>query len=234
MATKTINWNDGSGGKVYLTYASATGDQTVAVSSDANTGAARAMTVYFTTGNIARQLIVEQEAALVPIQATLEVNPSGYIESGSGSAYYNLSNPSNAYTDETSTTYAQIGLVRGSESAVTRMYFTFDTSSIPAGATIDSISCKAKVYISNRTSSNVAVHTCQMYSGTTAKGTASNVTGSAASVYTMSMGTWSRSEVNDVRICLYAERGTANLNTSYYFRFYGATLTITYTYMGTQ
>lgn len=38
MATTTIPWNDGSGDNIYLTYPSASGSQTVVVTSDANTG----------------------------------------------------------------------------------------------------------------------------------------------------------------------------------------------------
>lgn len=67
MATTTIPWNDGSGDYITLTYDSASGNQTVAVTSDANTGAARATTVYFSTGNISRQLVVEQEAGVSPV-----------------------------------------------------------------------------------------------------------------------------------------------------------------------
>lgn len=232
--TTQISWGDGSGDKIYLSRNASSGDQTVLVSSDANAGAARSKVVNFTAGNITRQLTVNQDAAPVPIQDTLEVNPSGYISRNDDGAWYSLSNPSNAYNPETNATYAQIRLTRGTEGAVTYIYFTFDTSSIPAGATINAISCKAKIYISNRTSSIVAVRQVQMFSGTTAKGTASTITGSAASVYDIDMGTWSRSDVNDVRLRLYAERGTTNLNSDYSFRMYGATLSITYTYMGAQ
>jgi len=38
MATTTIPWGDGSGDNIYLTYSSASGNQTVEVTSDANTG----------------------------------------------------------------------------------------------------------------------------------------------------------------------------------------------------
>ena len=48
MATTTIPWGDGSGDNIYLTYSSASGDQTVEVSSDANTGNARTKVVTFT------------------------------------------------------------------------------------------------------------------------------------------------------------------------------------------
>ena len=38
MATVEISWGDGSGDKIYLTSAALEGNQTVSVSSDANTG----------------------------------------------------------------------------------------------------------------------------------------------------------------------------------------------------
>lgn len=64
MATTTIPWGDGSGDNIYLTYSSASGDQTVEVSSDANTGSARSKIVSFASGvgSIVRQLTVSQEA----------------------------------------------------------------------------------------------------------------------------------------------------------------------------
>ena len=67
MATTTIPWSDGSGDNIYLTYSSASGDQTVTVSSDANTGSARTQTVTFTSGvgNITQQLTVNQAAGVI-------------------------------------------------------------------------------------------------------------------------------------------------------------------------
>lgn len=75
MATTTIPWGDGSGDNIYLTYPSASGDQTVQVASDANTGSARSKIVTFSTGNISRQLTVNQEAGQV-----LPYLPADYIE----------------------------------------------------------------------------------------------------------------------------------------------------------
>lgn len=64
MAVTTIPWGDGSGDNIYLTYPSASGDQTVTVTSDANTGSARSKVVTFTSGvgNITQQLTVNQAA----------------------------------------------------------------------------------------------------------------------------------------------------------------------------
>lgn len=69
MATTTIPWGDGSGDNIYLTYPSASGDQTVEVSSDANTGSARTKTVTFSaTGVTPVTLTVNQDAgAITPI-----------------------------------------------------------------------------------------------------------------------------------------------------------------------
>lgn len=68
MATTTIPWGDGSGDNIYLTCPSASGDQTVEVSSDANTGSARTKVVTFTSGvgGIVRTLTVSQDAGQIP------------------------------------------------------------------------------------------------------------------------------------------------------------------------
>lgn len=155
----------------------------------------------------------------------VRLTPSSY--DSTDKAYYSISNPSNAYDGFHSTTYTQIQLTRGTAGAVTYVYFKFDTSRIPANATIESVTCQVKIYISNSTSTNVAARRVQLFSGTTAKG--SSVTAQTTTLTkSLPVDTWTREEVNDVRIRLYAERGTANLNSSYYFRFYGATLTIAY------
>lgn len=162
--------------------------------------------------------LVFSSGPYIPTQYTLSVNPSSY--SGTASA------PSSAYDAETTTNYATTALTKGAN-AETYCYFKFNTSAIPAGATIDSVECKAKVYINNTTASYVAIRRVQMFSGTTAKGTAQNIPGTA-SVVTFSGETWSRSEVNDVRVRIYAKRGTSATNNNFSMRFYGATLTIKY------
>lgn len=68
MAVTTIPWGDGSGDNIYLTYPSASGDQTVTVTSDANAGASsrsKDITFSVTAGQttISRTLTVVQSAA---------------------------------------------------------------------------------------------------------------------------------------------------------------------------
>lgn len=223
----TVDWDDGSGDKIYISADAFGGNQNVLVSSDANAGSARTKNVSFQANGITRVLTVNQ--AGIPQQHTVQINPSAYIPKATDGAWYSLSDSANAYDDENSTTYAMIRLTRGSSGAITYIYFTFDTSIIPAGATIDSVTIRAKIFISNASSNNVAVRQCQMFAGTTAKGSAQNAT-TTSRVVTFSGQTWTRQELNDIRIRLYAERGTKNLNNDYVFRFYGATLEITYTY----
>lgn len=78
MATTTIPWGDGSGDNITLTYASASGNQTVTVSSDVNNGAERTKLVTFTAGSITQTLTVVQSGAS---------NLTSYIRNSGSGAY---------------------------------------------------------------------------------------------------------------------------------------------------
>lgn len=130
----------------------------------------------------------------------------------------------NAYTDETSTTYARYTV---SQSTTGSVYFTFDTSDLPASATITSVTAKARARVSNTT--RVSNTKCQLYTGTTAKGsnTTFATTSNPPTAITLTPGTWTRSELNDLRLFV---GGTGSSSTSSrYIYFYGASVTITYT-----
>lgn len=157
---------------------------------------------------------------------TLTVYPSSY--DSTDKSYYSISNVSNAYTEASGSGYCSIGLTRGS-GASTYVYFGFNTSSIPQNATITSISCIVRISISNQSASNIASKGAKMCSGTTEKTGAVSVT-TTTSNRTFTMGTWTRAELNDIRLKLYATRGTSNTSNGYVLRLYGCTLTIGYTY----
>lgn len=165
----------------------------------------------------------------VNIQDTIEAHPSGILDDH---AYASISNTTNAYNASSNTTYAQISLVTGS-SATTYVYFTFDFSDIPEGATINSVSCTAKAYINTTNSSRITSRQIQLYSGTTAKGSAYTISNST-SAFTMTPGSWTRAELQNARIRLYAKRGTSNTSSTYYLRFYGATFTVNYSLQGIE
>ena len=145
----------------------------------------------------------------------------------SGYSAYSVSGLDNALTDSSSTSYATINLTRNSN-AETIIFYNFSFN-IPSGATINSVTAKAKCYISTTNSSRIATRQIRLYSGSTAMGSAHTVSNST-SEFTMTAGTWTAEQLNNAKIRLYAKRGTSNTTTNYYFRFYGATLTVSYTY----
>ena len=164
----------------------------------------------------------------ISIQDTITAHPTGVA---SDHAYASISNQTNGYNESSNTTYATINLTTGS-GATTYIYFTFDFSDIPVGATIDSVSCTAKAYINTTNSSRITTRQMQLYTGTTAKGSASTISNSTTA-QTMTPGTWTRNELQNARIRLYGVRGTSNTTSTYYFRFYGATFTVNYSVNGT-
>lgn len=141
-------------------------------------------------------------------------------------SWYSQSNIANAYDGSDSTSYATINYKRGS-GAETWVYFEFNTSSIPSNATINSVTCSVKC-LTNGNATILPTRTVQMFTGTTAKGSASSMPTSAGT-RTFSGETWTVAELRDARVKVYAQRGTTQVNTNYYCRIYGATLTVDYT-----
>ena len=156
--------------------------------------------------------------------ATVKLVASGYtgLTGMSVSGSYPMTR---AYEDSSDTSdYARCSI---STSTTGYVYLTYDTSAIPANAQIQSVTAKARLRISN--ASRVTNRVCQLYSGTTAKGT--NVdfssTSSGGSVVSPSAGTWTRSELNNLRMRI---GGTgSSSNQSKYIYIYGTDIEITYT-----
>ena len=75
--SQEIAWGDGSGDKIYITAGASEGNQTVQVSSDPNTGAARTKTITFAASGVSPvTLTVNQEAG------TSGGDLSDYVQSG--------------------------------------------------------------------------------------------------------------------------------------------------------
>lgn len=155
--------------------------------------------------------------------STLIVNPSGYDER---SSWRNVSNLENAYNNTENTTYANFGLQTGS--TLTYIYLTFDLSSIPANAVINSVSCDVKANITNQNTARIAEKQVQLFSGTEAKGTATTIP-TSASIVSLDTGTWTREELDNLTLRFYAKRGYTGTSNNYYIYVYGADLTIEYT-----
>ena len=133
--------------------------------------------------------------------------------------YYDMKNATNPVgKGSANTTYAEFKN-RPYQSGI--VYWPFDTSIIPAEATIDSVACMAKGSCNSSTKGSM-----QLYSGTVAKGSATSTKTSAA-VYNLSCGTWTRAELDNIR--LLTKITNTNSGKSIFY-FYGADLTVAYTY----
>ena len=153
---------------------------------------------------------------------TITVYPSGYVNSASAS----FSNIENGYTSVDSTTYGQINLTTGS-GATTYFYYTFDLSEIPSYATITSVECTVKAMISTTSTSYIATSGVRLCTNDTGKGEWADLS-TTASTISIVTGEWTRAELDECMVWLYAQRGSSGTSTTRYIRFYGATLTVTY------
>lgn len=169
---------------------------------------------------------------IIDIDDTLTTHPSSFDDDASSYASISSSYPvSNAYDGSDSTNYAQFSITTGSQ-AYTYIVYHFDLSSIPSGATINSVTCSAKAYINTTNSSRITQRVIQLYSGSTAKGSTSTISNST-SAFNMTPGTWTLAELQNANIRITVRRGTSNTTSTYNVRFYGATLNVSYSVSGT-
>lgn len=170
----------------------------------------------------------------VNISDTIEVYPSSLDTTNSDypGTYYSTNVLENAFTPASSSTRWAPYTNKGSNAATT-IYLNFDCSEIPSGATINSISCQVKC--GTQGTSYFGTRTVQMATGTTTKGSATTMSGSNSSpqTHTLTVGTWTASELHNAKLKFYVVRGTSNTSTDATFSIFGATLTVSYTFSGT-
>lgn len=142
---------------------------------------------------------------------------------------------SNAYgkSSDNTSSYAEWGLVTGG-SAKTYTCWSFDVSSIPSNATITNVTCSARCSNTNssplqggNTTVSMGVTNGSEYTSKVASDTPAF--GKEPTVVTVSDSTFTRAELDNFRLRIFAARGFINTNRSYHTKFYGATLTIDYT-----
>lgn len=142
------------------------------------------------------------------------------FNSGDNTSISNPMNPVGKGTDNNTCAYISAYLTTA------YAYWPFDVSIIPDNATIDSVECKAKVSLSHDSLCDGKI---QLFSGDIAKGEAASINPrfSNPSVYKLSIETWTRSELNSVRLKTSIKSTKANRRS---ILIYGADLTVTYTY----
>lgn len=162
------------------------------------------------------------------IPSSFDSTNSVYNTTAGDSGVYSTNYINNGLTDHNSTTRCALYAVQGS-GAISKMYYNFDCSSIPANATITSVSCQVKA--GTQGSSYYSSYVVYLCSGTTNKTSSVSVTGSNSSptTVTVSGGTWSRADLNNIKILFQVTRGSSNTTTDCTWSFFGATLTVNYT-----
>lgn len=144
---------------------------------------------------------------------TLEAYPSSFTSSNMNST----SNASKCIGVSAEDGNATGNMYSSGSSSTGVVEYSFDLSGIPSTATIASVSCVVKAHEENASRSTF---TLQLYSGSTAKGSATTVDGTSNASYTLACGSWTRSEIDS--LVLHTEYG-------YYGGLVaGATLTIVY------
>lgn len=165
-----------------------------------------------------------------PILITSAVTfiPSSYNTSlSNGITTVNSYPPSNGLNGSGNTTYAVLSGTSVNVSGYA--YYDFTITGIPENATINSVQCAAKARTSNGSRGRCAFQLCN---GTTPKGSDTTFTSTAATVYSLTTGTWTLSELSNIKLRITVVRTNSNYN--YSARFYGATLLINYSVNGTM
>lgn len=149
-------------------------------------------------------------------QAIISSYPVSYTTSGS----LRGTNYQNAIGKGADTAAASGNDYCSSRNSYAYVYYTFDFSSIPNGANIISVACQVKGHAENTSQSSERAR-CQLYVGTsTAKGSYSNFTSTSAQTLTLTTGTWTYEEVQDMTLCFTMGYYGGLVN--------GATVTVTY------
>lgn len=173
---------------------------------------------------------IDVTSQLVQIQPTgsEQFIPSGYTNLSSGITINSSYPITNAYNDTTSTSnYARLEF---NTSTTGYIELLFGIEGIPLDATITSISAKARLRISS--TSRMTNRICQLYSGSTAKGSNTDFssTSSGGVVVTLTPGTWTVSELSNLRMRIGATSSSSSQ--SKYIYIYGADITIDYALNG--
>lgn len=134
------------------------------------------------------------QAAEMGDSGSLTANPAAYTTSGNirGTYYRNAVGQGSSNT-ATGNDYCSTS---GSTATV---YYTFDFSSIPENAEINSVSVVVGGHLES-TSSSSEVANLQLYSGSTKKGSQSAFSSTSKELVTMTAGTWTRAELQEAKL----------------------------------
>lgn len=132
-----------------------------------------------------------------------------------------------AFNPSDNTSPARVYTVYG-EGAETDLYFKFDTSTIPEGASIVSVKMVAACVVQTTSSGTVAEREEFVSEGTTDKGVATTINLSTDAKAVDAGSGWTRTSLQNISWHIHFKRGSSNTETSSFIRIYGADLTVKY------
>ena len=166
----------------------------------------------------------------ITVTESFGFKPDGYSDNTFPSQYYSYIE--GGFNDPSNTTYYATFAMRSTSYSI--FYDFGDLAVIPSDATITSVSCSVGGYVEMST----AYPSVQLYSGTTAKGSATNMNRMSSYADTpvnLTCGTWTRAELQNARLKIQVVSANSNATTSIYcFHFGGAELVVNYSYSGTD
>ena len=149
---------------------------------------------------------------IVTTSTALTFIPNSYEHSGATNTHFVFSSSTHpieeAYSNADSGGYCSAYLPK-TASVNSRMFLDYDLSSladIPSNATVTSISV-------------------QLYSGTSAKGSATTARTTSVTIYNLTVGTWTRSELDNIRLLINSQRASNTRNNAYVY-LYGSDVTV--------
>lgn len=167
--------------------------------------------------DVTSQLVASHDATetLIPVDSTY--------------SNFTVTNIEHAYDDADGTDYADLQLAAGGTTGT--LYLDIGNLVIPSGATIKSVSCSATLQYNRNNSSSGFTASCQMYAGSTAKGSSTTVvsaggTDVAKTTFNLSVGSWTASEINSARFYLTATNNASG--TARHIYVYGVSFNVTY------
>lgn len=171
---------------------------------------------------------VDVTSQLVPSSSgTTTLIPEGNTNDG-----FTLSNIDNAYSDADSTNYATLELSGSSSGTI---YFDLSALNIPSSATIEGVSCEVTLQYDRNNSSSGYTASCQMYTGSTAKGSSQSIVSAGGSdvaktTFNLIVGSWTKNELSSARLYITATNSARSTHRFLYV--YGVSFNITYSIDG--
>ena len=220
------------GADVTVTYTvttytvSATGDGTLDPSTSQEIPSGGSYTLHI-SGLNAKPTVTDNNTDVTSQLTESTEETTTLIPNGNTVTTFTATNITNAYADKDSDNYAQLALAGSSTGTV---YLDFQDISIPSGATITSVTCQATLQFNNNGSTSGFTSSCQMYAGSTAKGSSYQWVSSGSAVakntYSLTVGSWTASEINNARFYLTATNSARSTSRQIYI--YGISFNITY------